>query len=159
MAQIVVVSTVGNTMHMEIKGFIDETMNALPAIDRSKVSNLVISCANIQNITSMGILKWIQAFDQLRGQGLDIAFEKCSPVVVRTASMINKGFLDLSEVRSILIPYYCTSCEKAYSYEYGIEEMAKNNYAAPVRQCEVHSEEEIEFDEVEDVYFSLFKAS
>ena len=74
--------------------------------------HLIIDCAGIERINSMGVRAWIQFFENLGTLGVPVTLRRLSPALVLQASMIS-SFLGRAEVESFFAPYYCGTCEHA----------------------------------------------
>jgi DNA-directed RNA polymerase subunit RPC12/RpoP len=91
-----------------LSGTINEATDLGPLA--SVAGPLVIDLAELHRINSVGVRIWM---DFVRGRekaGVELVFERCSPIMVGQMSMITHFMGTRSRVKSVHVPYLCSAC-------------------------------------------------
>jgi hypothetical protein len=63
----------------------------------------------VERINSLGVRSWVTFVKKCETSGIELIFERCSPVIVTQISMIS-NFMGRSRVKSLYAPYVCGAC-------------------------------------------------
>jgi hypothetical protein len=96
------------TTWIALSGHVNEATDFTPL--RKLPGPLVIDLGEIENINSLGVREWIFFVRECETSGVELTFERCSPLIVNQMSMISNFMGSRSRVKSVLIPYVCLSC-------------------------------------------------
>jgi hypothetical protein len=124
----------------------------------AETKNVTFDCGRVYLISSLGIIGMIKIFEQLRERGLKITFENCNAVLMNTAAMMSKDFMQPAEVVSMKLPFFCETCEESYSVTAVTKDLLQTDFdLAPYRAQVICKDDncEIEFDDVEDTFFMI----
>lgn len=152
MLKITKLNPAAGELRLALEGTIDDELESILDFLDDSTTAVALNCEKIDIITSLGIMKWMEMFDHLRSSGRKLTFLKCSPAVMRTNSMMRKGLISRQETESFLLPYYCESCNKVYSYLSSPDQLDRGK-GIPSRNCEVHPGCELELDEIPEIFF------
>lgn len=100
----------GDRLKLELSGEVNhdtkfmEIFGPIPA-------HLEIDTAGVRTINSVGIREWIKYFTGLRKSGVKLSFTHCSAPIVYQINMF-ANFISADEVRSIYLPFLCSSCSQ-----------------------------------------------
>jgi DNA-directed RNA polymerase subunit RPC12/RpoP len=72
---------------------------------------LVIDLGELHRINSVGVRIWMDFVRARERAGVNIVFERCSPIMVGQLSMITHFMGTRSRIRSMLVPYLCPACK------------------------------------------------
>jgi hypothetical protein len=91
-----------------LSGHLTELADFEPLL--GKEGPMTLDLAGISRIDSLGVHEWIEFVLGCERAGRSLTFERCSPVMVQQMSMISNFMGTRSQVRSLLVPYTCSSC-------------------------------------------------
>lgn len=96
-----------NIIEIKISGRIDET-TAFPQFESASLKTIKLELADVEGISSMGILHWIRWWKNLAAGRLDLQFEihNARPNMITCGSVVNGFFPDNSKVFSFYLNYY-----------------------------------------------------
>ncbi len=133
---------------------IDES-TALDEHIPSSLPSVEIDCEGVKRINSSGVRLWIDYFSRLRADGTRLSFRNCAPPLVEQWSMI-PNFLVKSEVKSVLVPFRCSACAKAFNQPYTLDELGSLDVDRLQMPCLACSQP-AEFEDIPDEYFVFLK--
>ena len=134
-----------------LKGHISEAANftALKQLPRQ----LTIDLSEISRINSIGVREWSTFVRECELAGMDLTFERCSPAIVSQMGMISNFMGMRSRVKSVLVPYLCTSCK--FELLDVLELVARMPVkVAPTLRCP-SCQDMMELDDLEETYTAL----
>jgi hypothetical protein len=111
---------------------------------------ITLDLGRLRAFTSSGVQGWLRFLDALREKGCVVAFERCSPAVVKQTMAIS-DFLAGGQVRSLLAPYVCIKCDGEAEEEVVVGKSA----LATSRRCKCGAE--MEFDDLKQPYVELLR--
>jgi len=97
---------------------------------------LVIDLSEIERINSLGVREWIYFVRECETAGVALTFERCSPLIVNQMSMISNFMGSRSRVKSILIPYLCSSCNHEHDELLELSAGAEIHRTMPCPKCQ-----------------------
>ncbi len=115
---------------------------------------LRMDLAGVDRINSVGVRNWIQFVTKAETMGLSVAFERVSPALVLQMSMITNFMGTHPQIRSLLAPYLCTSCQNEHLQ--AIEVTPGVPVAVPGRLPCPKCGQPMQLDELEAMYGTLF---
>lgn len=134
-----------------LSGRINEATNFAPLTQRK--GRLVFDLGEIHRINSVGVRRWMDLVRTYEQAGVELTFERCSPMIVSQMSMITKFMGARSRVRSVLVPYSCPSC----NYEHDdVLEVSPDAAIAPARPCP-KCKAEMRLDELPETYIEALQ--
>ncbi|MEJ7604407.1 MAG: hypothetical protein WKG01_41505 [Kofleriaceae bacterium] len=71
---------------------------------------LRMDLGGIERINSLGVRGWVHFIADCEATGLQIIVDRCSPVMTSQMSMIRNFMGTRTQVASLLVPYFCQSC-------------------------------------------------
>lgn len=109
------VTTSGDTMTVQLAGAVTEFSSFSPVLDAKPGANgapkkVVIDLGGVDHINSSGVREWINFLRTLEKMGAEVELWRCSVPVVRQMTMIPSARVG-ARLRSVLLPYYCASCD------------------------------------------------
>lgn len=135
-------------LSLELEGEINETSDFRSIFRLTGMVHL--NMRNVSRINSMGVHAWLEAA-RSKTDALRLVFEACSLAVVSQINMIPK-FAKTARISSIMAPYFCESCNREQMELLRLDDI--RNKEPPTRSCS-QCEEELEFDELPQSYFSF----
>lgn len=133
---------------LKLSGVVDEHTNL--SQDLGEIQHgAVLDLSSIERINSTGVKGWIQYFSKLSDKNL--VYTKCSIAIVEQLNMV-KSFACGAKVKSFLAPYICPSCKKESKVEL---DATSGLSEAPKVPCPHCKHPELEFDDLEEEYFSF----
>jgi ABC-type transporter Mla MlaB component len=149
------VITKGQPTKLLLRGEITE-VSEFAAIQEKIDGGVRIDTSGISRVNSCGVREWITFMESLAKKGHAVELENCSPAIVRQLSMIvnAKGS---AQVRSILVPYYCETCDDNREVPCQIRGRRVVDFAeiAICPKCK----NEMEFDDMKQAYFAFLSNS
>src|SRR5262249_22597940 len=100
----------GQTIKAVLSGDITEDSD-FTSLASADASQLILDLSDIRRINSTGVREWIKFVNSISKAGRELVLEKCSVAIVQQLNMIS-NFRGNGQVRSILAPYYCESCDE-----------------------------------------------
>jgi hypothetical protein len=92
---------------------------------------LRLDLCGVEQINSCGVREWIRFVRTLTQAARPFELHRCSPAMVRQLNTIS-NFRGPGAVRSVMLPYYCESCERE---ELRLLEIPEAGEVAPVKEC------------------------
>ena len=141
---------------ISLKGTIDETAN-LKEVFQNLQPRVIVQAEEIRLINSCGVREWVRAIQRIPSN-IRILFERCASRIVEQINYVS-NFLGSGEVVSFFAPYFCPSCREERSILLSRQDlMKKKPVKAPLQKCPA-CREALEFDDVEEEYFSFLNRS
>ena len=85
------------------------------AADFTKLKNLsgplVFDLSEIDRINSLGVRDWIRLVREINTAGIELTFERCSPMIISQYGMISNFMGPSPRIKSVLVPYLCPACQ------------------------------------------------
>src|SRR5688572_26882872 len=104
-----------------LSGGISEATNLSPLLDLP--NPLRFELEGIDRINSLGVRNWVTFVRDAEAKGMQLTFERCSPVLVSQMGMISNFMGTSSRVKSLFVVYVCPSCNAEHlqltDVEYG----------------------------------------
>jgi anti-anti-sigma regulatory factor len=116
---------------VSLEGTLSETSD-LSALLKEIPPRVTIDLSGIRRVNSSGVLLWVAFMRDLERHGSQVVLERCSPSVVNQLNSI-VGFRGSAQIRSVLAPYFCTSCEREELREIELGPGAAHQLAQPLR--------------------------
>lgn len=138
---------------LRLTGTLDEHANVGAAFG-SLQGPVVINMRGVERINSMGVHRWLSAFNALTAREKVVVEEVPYPIAMQ-ANMV-ASFFGQAEVRSAAAPYYCAACKATREVIVNRTDVDKKG-AAPAKQCPKCSQP-MEFEEL-DGYFAFFESA
>ena len=114
---------------------------------------LVLDLSQVRRINSAGVREWVNFVAELGRQGRLLVFESCSVAVVQQLNMV-VDFRGGAQVRSILLPYYCGTCDAERLQLLDVSGASPT--LATVLPCATCGES-MEFDDLPESYLSFLR--
>lgn len=116
---------------------------------------LVIDLGGINRINSLGVREWIHFVKEREAAGIDLTFERCSPVMVGQVGMISNFMGKRSRIKSVLVPYVCPACSTETLGLFEVMPGAEVPLSAPCPKCQ----QAMELDELPDTYSAIVESA
>jgi anti-anti-sigma regulatory factor len=113
-----------------LSGTINEATNLQPLT--SLPGPLVIDLAELHRINSMGVRIWMDFVRAREKAGVELVFERCSPIMVGQMSMITHFMGTRSRVKSMHVPYICGACNHEHLQ---VLEVSTGMHVPPATTC------------------------
>lgn len=144
----------GNHSYLSLIGVIDENSDFKTEFASLK-KTVTLDLAGIDLINSCGVREWVHAVEQFPAD-IKVEYVNCSPRIVEQINYV-ANFLGRGKVRSFFAPYFCPKCKKESNVLVDAAEAAKVKPAkAPSQKCP-NCKGPMEFDDIEDEYFSFLE--
>jgi hypothetical protein len=129
-----------------LSGRINEATDFAPLMQHR--GRLVLDLGEIAWINSIGVRRWMLFVRACEQAGIELTFERCSPMIVSQMSMITNFMGSRSRVKSVLVPYLCPAC----NYEHDdVLEVSRGVTVTPARPCP-KCKAEMRLDELPEIY-------
>jgi len=136
---------------IELRGMVTGGGELAPLVTSAGArAELVLDVGGIRAFTSSGVQGWIDFLQALRGNGCQLVFERCSPAIVKQTCAIY-DFLCGGAVRSLIVPYVCTTCDREAQEELMVSRTPP--VVAMTRPCSCGGE--MELDDLPQIYVAL----
>ena len=136
-----------------LSGHLDEAADLTPL--NQLPSPLVIDLSGLDRINSVGVRDWMDFVRAREHAGIDLTFERCSPSVVSQMSMITHFMGTRSRVKSLQIPYLCTSCKTEHLHVLEVAQGAQIQLQLPCPKCQA----EMEVDDLLETYTEALRSA
>lgn len=133
-----------------IKGVIDENTNLVQSLGTLPAGS-VLDLSGIERINSTGVKGWIQFFSANKGE--TFTYVNCGIAIVEQLNMV-KSFSCGAKIESFQAPYICPKCSHE---EKALLPATPGLAAAPVVPCPKCGHSEMDFDDLEEEYFSFLR--
>jgi anti-anti-sigma regulatory factor len=140
------VSTRDGVTTITLSGRINEATDFRP-LARNK-GRLVFDLAEIQRINSVGVRRWMDFVRDCEAAGAEVTFERCSSMMVQQMSMITNFMGARSRVKSVVVPYFCPSCNHEHDE---LLEITPDVIVTPVKPCP-NCKAEMRLEELAETY-------
>lgn len=141
-------------MRVTFKGQLSESFRHkdIPSPDTDPVT---LDLEGVDFISSVGIREWVLLISEWT-KNLRVFYEKCSICFIDQVNMV-PDCLGRAQIISFYAPYYCTQCKKEMSslIDVGVHHNALEQKKAPTVVCPCPQAQKLEFDALEDSYFSF----
>jgi anti-anti-sigma regulatory factor len=149
----------GDVVELSIMGeLVEESFNLDNILKDCKgLSRLRCLCSGITRINSVGVKSWIVHFRNLKKKNISYVLVDCSLSIVEQLNLMGASFVDGGKIESILAPFMCSSCSRAFSVKFGKEELKKlqaSGAQIPRHPCPHCHSAATTFDDLPD-YFSF----
>ena len=153
----IVIDIHGSIATYRFIGVIDENFKEAD-IPRAPGKKVIFDLKDIQSINSIGIREWIKLANDYQ-DSLSLIYKNCSIAFVDQMNMVPDSIGNAS-IQSFYAPYYreCKTCpgEKSCLLDLVECEQQVQKSEPPQRKC-LDCNEELEFDALEESYFSFLK--
>jgi len=137
---------------INFKGKIDEDSD-FESLIKLQQKSYIFDFNDVSFINSCGIREWINFLEKLP-QNLELTYKNCPQVIMEQMSMVHGFVRDGATIESFYAPYYCEECDIQQNVLLTPSQII--NGKAPGQQCS-KCQNEMEFDDIEDQYFGIFK--
>jgi len=145
----------GNILTIILSGKIDESSN-YSAIKVDAFEKLIVDFNSVTSINSCGIREWINFLLAISNKS--VIYKNCSKIIVDQMSSVNEFLTPNTKVESIYLPYYCEDCDLEAVTLHNLSEIYKDNkWIIPEKKCS-GCNNDMEFDEVPEIYFQFMKS-
>jgi ABC-type transporter Mla MlaB component len=134
-----------------LTGHINERTDFTPL--RKGAQRIVLDLSGIDRINSIGVRRWMDFVRDCETAGIELTFERCSPILVNQMSMIRKFMGTRSRVKSILVPYFCAACKHE---DDSVLEIAPGAAIAPQLGCP-KCRAPMQLDELPETYVEVLQ--
>jgi len=142
----------GNHTLITLKGTIDEEADFREVFSNLK-PNVIVNLEEIRMINSCGVREWINTVTKIPTTSA-IRFDRCAPRIVEQINYV-ANFLGSGEVTSFYAPYFCVKCKAEVNVLLNVKDLIKNKpVRAPEQRCPT-CKGPLEFDDIEEEYFSF----
>ncbi|MCK5073805.1 MAG: hypothetical protein KAQ98_10295 [Bacteriovoracaceae bacterium] len=135
-----------------ISGNIDEDSDFSEIMELG-VKKYVFDFAKVTMLNSCGIREWILLIDKL-GENANIRYKNCPQIVIEQMGMVYGFIKKEARIESFYAPYFCSDCDEEQKIL--LEAKDIKDQKAPSVNCKKCGME-MEFDEIEEQYFSFMK--
>lgn len=115
---------------------------------------VVIDLGDIERINSIGVRNWMYFVRACEAAGLVLTFERCPAIVVNQMSMITNFMGTRPRVKSLLVPYFCSSCNHEHDELLGVASEATIPQTLPCPKCK----SQMQLDELPETYTEVLQA-
>jgi anti-anti-sigma regulatory factor len=95
---------------VELHGAIDESAELAKLIEHARGGKLVLDCAGVSFISSIGVREWIRMQTAAREAGLRIELRRVAEVIIHQLNIVTST-RGVSLVTSFYAPYECDPCD------------------------------------------------
>ncbi len=105
------VSTIFEGLRLVMRGSITEE-SVFPPFPEGDPRRIVVELSQVTRLNSWGVRLWMKWLWDLEKAypSATLQLESCSPLLVQQLLVVRKFFPANARVRSVLLPYACTSC-------------------------------------------------
>ncbi len=139
---------------LKFEGTIDEDAD-FSVVGELKSSKIIFDLESISFINSCGIREWVDFIEKIPPD-TEITYIKCPQIFVEQMNMVKGMVPAQAEVESFYAPYYSEKLDQVFSILLMTKEI-KN--MRPPEQSDKETGELLEFDDIEEQYFSFLKNS
>lgn len=137
---------------VQLSGTVEESVN-LDQIIGYVDESVIVNVRDIARINSVGVKVWMRYFQSLNARGVKVVFRECSQAIVEQLNMIS-NFHCGAKIESILLPYYCKSCQKELVGIVQVQHLLDHHLEVPEVKCS-SPDCKVQFDDDPDEYFSF----
>ncbi len=134
-----------------LSGQLDEASDLLPLTKLPQP--LVIDLAELDRINSIGVRNWMDFVKTCEAAGNAPTIERASPIVVGQMSMITNFMGRHVHVKSVHVPYFCSSCLKEHVQLLELQRGADIQLSPPCPKCGAP----MELDDLPEAYREVLK--
>lgn len=113
-----------------------------------------LDLAGVRHINSFGVREWLGFIGERRRRGGKLVLERCSTAVVNQMNLV-AGFVEGAEVRSVMLPFYCETCNREENRLLDVTG-PKPPEVPPAVRCSVCGDE-AEFDDVPESFLTFLR--
>jgi hypothetical protein len=144
----------GEVLVVRIKGSIEETAHFEKLIGPpSPATYLMVYCAEVVRINSVGTKAWIRYFQQCREKGAKLSFHELPTCLVDQANLIS-DFLTGAHIESIFLPFCCRHCGTHFLGLQKVEQLRADMFKIDPSSC-TKCNQQAEFDDLPQHYLSF----
>lgn len=144
----------GPVLNVTLEGVIDELTDLNGLIGRD-FQEIRVHAREVTRINSMGIKNWRNFFHALRCEAVRVRFLELPPELVSQMNFVSY-FVELSEIESMCVPFFCSACNKTTLKAYSLDEVRRISGDLPAQPCESCGQP-ANFDEIPEEYFSFLE--
>ena len=115
---------------------------------------VVINLSRLDRINSIGVRRWMDFVNACEAAGVAVVFERVSPIMISQITMISNFMGARSRVRSLDVPYRCTSCGTESVSTIVVATTAQLPSSVPCPKCKAPSE----LDDLAETYDEALRA-
>lgn len=142
----------GDYSLLTLKGVIDEEADLEDTFADLK-PNVILNLEGIEMINSCGVREWIHTFEKVPPE-IKVQYDKCAPRIVEQMNYV-ANFIGTGKVISFHAPYFCSQCQESVNVLLDVKDLAKaESTEAPAKNCP-KCNSSMEFDDIEEEYFSF----
>ena len=101
---------------VSIEGHVDEK-SSMPNLNANTSGDILLDLSKVQSISSLGIQKWLDWVTAFPRKA-NIYLLNCPPCIILQVNMVDNFLPENAKVRSLLVPFFCTECDKEFSEKY-----------------------------------------
>lgn len=144
----------GHILDVTLEGVIDELTDFNGLLGRDFLE-IHVHARDVTRINSMGIKSWRNYFHALRCDAIRVKFYELPPELVSQMNFVSY-FVELPEIESLCVPFFCSSCNKTTLKAFSVPEVRKIRGNLPEYPCEGCGQP-ARFDEIPEEYFSFLE--
>jgi anti-anti-sigma regulatory factor len=139
-------------LKIALQGEINEHSEFGALFDKLKAPRPVhLDLAAVSRINSSGVRQWVRFMSTLEGMCTSLVLERCSVAIVHQFNIVAK-FRGSAEIRSLFLPYLCTTCEAYREVLFDASEAPKAaSSSTPCTTCSAA----MQFDDLPDAYLGF----
>lgn len=144
----------GSTTRISLRGNLSETSDFGPVLEKLS-GDVVLDLSELARVNSSGVREWVR-FVQAIPASARLVLERCPVQFVAQINMI-KNFLGRAGIRSMFLPYYCSSCDGSHQVLANVGDLAEKGLPGSPACPTCGSS--MEFDALEDEYLGFLKSA
>ncbi len=145
-------NVVGKKVIVDLKGSIDEDSD-FTEIEKIQVEHYSFNFENVTMINSCGIRDWIRFIEKLPDSAT-ISYLKCPQIIIEQINMVHGFIRKGASIESFYAPYYDEESDTEHKILLNSADI-KDGKAPTIKSPD--SGKEMEFDAIEEQYFSFLK--
>lgn len=146
------VESEGPLAYVQLSGEFTESSNFGPLLSELAAPEVVLDLERITRINSVGLKEWLGFITALKRMGKALVLERCSVPVVAQLNMVS-NFSGGAEVRTVLAPYLCPSCEHSQQRPVVVASASVDELEAPVGCPSCGAQ--MEFDDLPELFLAF----
>lgn len=143
---------VDNKVNADFVGSIDEDAN-FEEIEKVQEKEYIFDFDQVSMINSCGIREWIKFIEKLPGDA-KITYKRCPQIIIEQMNMVHGFIRQGASIESFYAPYYDEESDTEHKILLQSKDI-KGGKAPTIKSPD--SGEEMEFDAIEEQYFSFLK--
>lgn len=131
-----------------LSGMIDAYLDISPILESSS-PQLMLNLKGIKEINSVGVKKWVEAMQQLKGSGKSVAYQECSSSFVSQCNFVPELSAGI-KVHSLYVIFECEECDEYLTKNIETKDLDFDNLPPDVScpECNelMQTEDDVVFD-------------